>query len=128
MAEDCSKVVKTEPEGRCSSCAASLDALLYVRSGLWGCSGMEVAEPHGAAPNAHGCWSDHVPHRLLDTWRCLNPQPHGFTRPAAALHASGEGIAAGMVIPATRMAKLPLPPTAAINASSASSIKGPTST
>jgi hypothetical protein len=34
-----------------------------------------VVEPHCAAPSVHGrqsCWSDHIPHRLLDAWWCQN--------------------------------------------------------
>jgi hypothetical protein len=70
---DLGEVVKAEPEGRSSPCAASLDTLFCVQETC--CSGMEVAEPHGAAPSLHGrqsCWSDNIPHRLLDAWWCLN--------------------------------------------------------
>jgi hypothetical protein len=64
-------MIKTQPKDWRSSFAGGLEALLYVQE--WWCS-IEVAERHGGAPDIHcrqSCWSVHVPHRLLDTWRCL---------------------------------------------------------
>jgi hypothetical protein len=84
VAADLGEVVKAQPEGQRGFCAASLDTLLPVQE--WWCSGMEAAEPHGAAPSVHGrksCWSDQILHRLLDSYWCLNQPDVGLrTRPA----------------------------------------------